>query len=128
MLNKPLLLIIPALLLSACATRDVDPNVLLETDDALELAVRAGAEDHAPLELNEARQLAEQARDLAEQGESEDAARIARRAVLQSRLAVVRAEGAVARGDLERRLEQYRALRDELVDAFGPAVLEEEQE
>lgn len=126
--NKPLLLLIPALLLSACATREVDPNVLLETDDALELAVRAGAEDHAPLELNEARQLADQARELVEQGEAEVAARIARRAVLQSRLAVVRAEGAVARGDLERRLEQYRALREELVDAFGPAVLEEEQE
>jgi len=127
--NKPLpLLLIPALLLSACATRDVDPNLLLETDDALELAVRAGAEDHAPLELNEARQLAEQARELADQGEPEAAARIARRAVMQSRLAVVRAEGAVARSDLEQRLEQYRRLRDELVDAFGPAVLQGEQE
>ncbi|MGB0513888.1 MAG: DUF4398 domain-containing protein, partial [Wenzhouxiangellaceae bacterium] len=98
--NKSLLLLTPALLLSACATRDVDPNVLLETEDALQLAVRAGAEDHAPLELNEARQLAEQARDLAEQGDPEAADRLARRAVLQSRLAVVRAEGAVARSDL----------------------------
>ena len=123
--NKPMLLLIPALLLSACATRSVDPNLMLEADDALALAVRAGAEDHAPLELNEARQLADQARELADQGEAEAAARLARRAVLQSRLAVVRADGAVARNELEQRLDEYRRLRDELVDAFGPAVLEE---
>ena len=123
--NKPMLLLIPALLLSACATRSVDPNLMLEADDALALAVRAGAEDHAPLELNEARQLADQARELADQGEAEAAARLASRAVLQSRLAGVRADGAVARNELEQRLDEYRRLRDELVDAFGPAVLEE---
>lgn len=119
---KPALLLSALLTLAGCATTPADPNLLLEADDAIELAQQAGARDHAPLELDEALALRRQAAAMVEEDEAEAAARLAERAALQARLAIVRAEGAQARGELQRKRDDLDELRNELREAFGDAI------
>ncbi|MGK7294878.1 MAG: DUF4398 domain-containing protein [Candidatus Wenzhouxiangella sp. M2_3B_020] len=108
--------------LAGCATTDADPEILLEADDAIALAQRAGASDHAPLELDEAMELRSEAAQAVSEDEPVEASRLVQRAALQARLAIVRAEGARARAELERKRAELEALRDELRDAFGDAI------
>jgi len=108
--------------MSGCATTDVDPDVLLEADDAIALAERAGASDFAPLELGEAVELRGAAAEHVAAGEPVPAARMVARAALQARLAIVRAEGARARSELQRARDELQRLRSELRDAFGDRI------
>jgi hypothetical protein len=107
---------------AGCATTEADPDLLLEADDAIALAERAGARDHAPLELNRALEL----RDAAQVAITDDdpirAARLVQRAALQARLAIVRAEGGRARAELDEKRDELSQLRSELRDAFGDAI------
>jgi hypothetical protein len=122
--NRTLILLAAALLLGGCASREVSPDLLLEARDAIDLAVAAGAEDHAPLELGEARDWIGQAETAVEAGDAMATGFLVERAALQARLAVVRAEASKLRADLERRRDQYQSLRKELTDAYGDRVLE----
>lgn len=119
-ISLPSLLVL--LVLAGCATTPADPDLLLEADDAIQLAQRSGARDYAPLELNEALDLRRQAAAMIEADEAGPAARLAERAGLQARLAIVRAEGARARSELERKRSALARLEAELRDAFGDAI------
>lgn len=118
----PFLAMLALLTLVACATTPADPDILLEADDAIELAQRTGARDHAPLELDEALELRAQAASRIQADEAGDATRLAERAAMQARLAIVRAEGARARTELERKREDLERLRNELRESFGEAI------
>lgn len=121
-IDRKLLLYASALaagLSAGCATTKVSPDALAGADDAIELARNAGARDRAPLELDEALSLRQQAQALADQKEGLAATRMAERAALQARLAIVRAEGAAARAELERERAELDALRRELEAEFG---------
>ncbi|MDT8410785.1 MAG: DUF4398 domain-containing protein [Wenzhouxiangellaceae bacterium] len=126
MLNKSLVQILFATIalstLGACVTTSTDPSVLLQAVDAIELAERAAAEEHAPLELEEARELREQAEIFVEEGETADAVRWVERATLQARLAVARAEGSIARSELEQKRRELQQLEAELQESFGDAM------
>jgi len=108
--------------LAGCATTPADPDILLEADDAIELAQRTGARDHAPLELDEALALRDQAAASIEADRAAEATRLAERAAMQARLAIVRAEGARARSELDRKRQGLDRLHDELRQAFGDAI------
>lgn len=125
MLNKILPTLALLVLLTGCASREVNPDVLLEAKDAIALALAAGAEDHAPLELGEARDWIDQATVAFEAGDPVATGYLVERARLQARLAVVRADASKLRADLERRRDEYQRLRAELTDAFGDPLTEE---
>jgi len=108
--------------ITGCASTPVDPGILLEADDAIELAQRTGARDHAPLELDEALELRNQAAGRIAADEADAAARLAERAAMQARLAIVRAEGARARNELDRKRNDLDRLNNELHQAFGDAI------
>lgn len=114
--------LLAVLMLAGCATTPADPDILLEADDAIELAQRSGARDHAPLELDEAIELRNEAAARLEADEADEAIRMAERAATQARLAIVRADGARARGELERKRQDLERLRNELRQAFGDAI------
>ena len=61
------------LALTGCATTPADPDLLLEADDAIRLAEEADARDQAPLELDEALELREQAAAMIEDDEAASA-------------------------------------------------------
>jgi len=110
------------LALTGCVTTPADPDLLLEADDAIRLAEEADARDQAPLELDEALELRKQAAAMIEDDEAASATRLAERAALQARLAIVRAEGARARSELERERQALDALKSELREDFGDAI------
>mgnify|MGYP006441714469 CR=1 FL=1 len=118
----PMLAVLAVLALPGCATTPADPDILLEADDAIELAKRVGARDYAPLELDKALALRDQAADLIQADEAGEATRLAERAAVQARLAIVRAEGGRARSELERRRQNLDRLRGELREDFGDAI------
>lgn len=119
---KPVLLLSAVLALAGCVTTPADPELLLEADDAIELARQSGARDHAPLELDEALELREQAAARIDADEAAAATRLAERAALQARLAIVRAEGARARGELQAKRDDLDELEAELRTDFGDAI------
>lgn len=110
------------LVTAGCVTTPADPDLLLEADDAIELAERSGARDHAPLELDQALELRERAAALVEQDEAADATRMAERAAMQARLAIVRAEGQQARDELRSKRSGLEQLRAEMRGAFGDEI------
>ncbi|HMB38452.1 MAG TPA: DUF4398 domain-containing protein [Wenzhouxiangellaceae bacterium] len=116
------LTLLALLTLAGCATTPADPDILLEADDAIELAQRTGARDHAPLELDAALELRNQAAARIEADEATAATRLAERAAVQARLAIVRAEGGRARSELERKRQDLERLENELRQAFGDAI------
>jgi len=116
------IVVFAAFVAGGCATTEVDPDVLLEADDAIALATRAGAADFAPLELEDAVELRETAAAHVSAGEPVLASRSVQRAALQARLAIVRAEGAQARAELQRSRDELQRLRSELREAFGSSL------
>lgn len=121
-LPRPFLALLALVTLAACATTPADPAILLEADEAIELAQRTGARDHAPLELDEALELRNQAAVRLEADEAAAAIRLAQRATMQARLAIVRAEGGRTRSELERKRQDLDRLQNELRQAFGDAI------
>lgn len=121
------LMLAALVLMSGCASRKPSPDLLLEAEDAIALAIAAGAPEHAPLELDEARRWRDQAADAIAAGDATATAYLVERAALQARLAVVRAEAAIARAELEQRRGEFAILREELRQAFGDRVLENER-
>ena len=119
---KPAAMLSVLLTLAGCVTTPADPDLLLDADDAIELAQQTDARDHAPLELDEALELREQAAAMIRDDEADAAARLAKRAALQARLAIVRAEGAQARGELQRKRSALDELKSELLEAYGDAI------
>lgn len=119
---KPTLALLALLALAGCVTTPVNPDILLEADDAIELAQRTGARDHAPLELDEALELRQQAAAAIEADDASEAMRLSERAALQARLAIVRAEGVHARSELDRKRGDLERLRNELRESFGDAI------
>lgn len=110
------------LVVAGCATPKADPAVLLEADDAIELAMRTGARDHAPLELDEALELRRRAAAALEERGDDSPALLAERAALQARLAIVRADGSRVRNELERKQAELRRLHQDLTREFGDAM------
>lgn len=114
--------LIALLVLAGCASTPVDPDILLEPDDAIALAQRAGARDHAPLELDQAIELRHRAAESIAADKEGEAVQLAARAAMQARLAIVRAEGARARSELERKRQDLARLQTELREVFGDAI------
>lgn len=116
---RALLLATSCLLMVACATNEVGPDILIEADETIDLAEQAGARDHAPLDLDEALELRARAAAFVEAGEAVEAMRWVERAALQARLAIVRAEASETRARADRHRAELQALREELRASFG---------
>lgn len=115
-----------AALLSACATVPPDPALLRPAEEALALAEQAGAVEHAPLELEDAREYYQRAVDALAAEELDVVTRQVEMAEVQARLAIVRSRGAEARQVLAQRRADYAELRDELIEVFGDELHLEE--
>ena len=111
-----------ALFLAGCATTPADPALLLEAEEAIELAERARAQQHASLELAEARELYAAAQALVVQDEAEAAMRMADRTTMQARLAIARSRGAILRAELNLKRDELQRLEADLRESFGDAI------
>lgn len=102
------------LAVTACAGAPPPDDALARADFALVRAERAGAGEHAPLELRNARKNLERARNLAREEEYVTARRVAELAQVEAALAESLSLAVRAERDAERAEESLRRIRDEL--------------
>lgn len=103
-----------AISLQSCAAKGPASAVISEARIEISLARRAGAEELAPGELDEARDLISQAESALADGEVEKATHLAEMALLKARYARLKASYKRAREELERERAELEALRAEL--------------
>jgi hypothetical protein len=119
------LLIVPlAFALGACRTPQGPEQVVSQAESAVERASLGEAPQYAPLELRLAREKLTEARDKLANEEYDDARRLAEKAIVDARLAEVKAEAATARAtadDLQQGVETIRS-EAERVPATAPTT------
>lgn len=109
-----------ALLLVACASQPPVPTgQLAVARSAIEYAVEMGARDHAPDDLQQARDQLAEAERAVEQDEHEIARQLALEAEKMARLADRRARAARSRHQVEQLEDTVQALREEIARAQG---------
>ena len=111
------------LLVSACATTPPDPRILDNARQAIARAEAAGGSEHAPLELRLANRRLEAARQAIEAGDGQRARYQSDEAEIEAQLALARTRAALARRTLAEKRQALEALREELVELYGPEVL-----
>lgn len=115
-----------ALAAAGCASTPPPRESLSQAELSLEEAQQAGAQQHAPLELYQAREQLEQAKRAMEEEEHVRARRLAESALASARLASTRARTAEAQRDAEAMEQNIETLRAELAGARDTRRAEEE--
>jgi hypothetical protein len=109
-----------ALLLVACASQPPVPSdQLAVARNAIDYAVEMGARDHAPGDLQQARQHLAEAERAVEQGENKIARQLALEAEKIARLADRKSRSAQSRRQVEQLEDTVEALREEISRAQG---------
>lgn len=102
-------------LLAGCRTPEGPALAVSEAESAVERATVGEATEHAPLELRLAREKLDEAREKLADEQYDDARRLAEKAIVDARLAEVKAEAATARAtadDLQQGVETIRSEAD----------------
>lgn len=106
------------LVLAGCASSRPPAGAVGAELDAAQSAIaqadQASAAQHAPLELRNARQKAQQARAALDAGDTEVARRLSAEATVDAELAQVKARSVVSQAAVEEVRESIRALREEI--------------
>lgn len=120
-ISRGALAVASAGLLAAAGCASVAPprETVSQAELSIEEAQQAGAQQHAPLELYQARENYEQAKRALDDEQNERARRLAERALASAQLARARARTAEARRDAEEMQESVETLRAELTAARG---------
>lgn len=103
------------LALAGCASKPDAPKAELAVSQAaIDSATTAGATEHAPLELNQARQKLDAARTALRAEEHEKARRLAEQAEVDARVAAAKAHAEKSRRAVAEIEQSIRMLREEM--------------
>lgn len=114
-----LALILLTLLLSACAAAKPAPDAFDAAERAIEAAVRAGAEQHSPVELRFAREKLDEAHKGVEYRQFEKAIVLIEQSEINSELAIEKSRAAVARARVAELLRENEILREDFKATYG---------
>ena len=117
MRNLVFLLIL--LLLSACATKKPVPDAFDSAQRSIEAAVRAGAEEHSPVELRFAREKLAEAHKGMEYKQFDKAIYLIDQSEINSELALTKTRAAIIRGKVTDLARENEILREEFESTFG---------
>lgn len=113
-------LMISLAMLAGCASKPTDPALFNRAEAAIERAVNAGAEEHAPVELRFAMERLRYAREVALESEDyELAAWRAQEAELNAELAYVKTQAELARAAEDAALRAVERVREDIRVEFG---------
>jgi sulfur relay (sulfurtransferase) complex TusBCD TusD component (DsrE family) len=107
------------LLVSACATPKPAPNSFNDAEEAIEVAVQAGAEEHSPVELRFAREKLAEAQKGMEYKSYEKAIYLIEQSEINSELAIAKCRAAVARGLVTEAARENEILEEDFEATFG---------
>lgn len=112
--NKLLTCIVGLALLSACASTNPPSQQLTETQMVIQQAEQLGADEHAPLEIRDARIKLGLAREAVDNEDYPKAIRLAEHARVDAELAQAKAQSAKATKAVEELRESIRVLKSEI--------------
>lgn len=107
------------LLLAACSTPKPAPDSFVDAEQAIDAAVRAGAEEHAPVELRFAREKLAEARKGMEHKSYDKAIYLVEQSEINSELAIEKCKAAIVRGKVTERVRENEILREDFETTFG---------
>jgi len=116
---RNLVLILTVMLLSACATPRPAPDAFTNAEQAIDTAVRAGAEEHSPVELRFAREKLAEARKGMEYKQYEKSIYLIEQSEINSQLAIEKTKAAIMRGKVTELARANEILREDFEFTFG---------
>lgn len=115
----PLALVICAQLLNACATPKPTPDAFDSAERAIEAAIQAGAEQHAPVELKFAREKLAEARKGIEYKQFDKSFFLLDQSEINSELAIEKSREAKVRAALAEQIKQNEVLAEDFARTYG---------
>ncbi len=101
-------------LITACGSTNPPTQQLTETRMVIEQAEQSGAQDHAPLQIRDAKIKLQQAREAVDDNEFDKAIRLLEHARVDAELAQVKAQSAKSQNAASELRESIRVLKEEL--------------
>jgi len=114
-----LILAFAALLLASCATAKPTPDAFETAEAAIDAAVRAGAEEHSPVELRFAREKLDEAHKGMEYRQYDKALYLIEQSEINSELAIEKTKAALMRARVTELVRQNEILREDFERTYG---------
>jgi hypothetical protein len=114
-----LLTILLPLLLAACMAPKPTPEAFTHAEQAIDAAVRAGAEEHSPVELRFAREKLAEAREGMELKQYDKAIYLIEQSEINSELAIEKTRTAITRTRVAEITREYEILQEDFRATFG---------
>ena len=106
-------------LLGACATAKPAPDAFADAEQAIEAAVRAGAEEHSPVELRFAREKLAEAHKGMEVRQYDKSIVLIEQSEINSELAIEKSKTAIMRQRVAESARENEVLREDYRATFG---------
>lgn len=116
---RPLLILLIAVSLGACATTPPDPSIFQSAERAIEAAERAGAEELSPTELRFARERLNLAQTALENKKYDESFMAIEQSEINSELAIEKSRAALERRRVNEIRRSNEMLREELIELYG---------
>jgi hypothetical protein len=114
-----LFLMLLSSVLGACATAKPAPDAFGDAEQAIEAAVRAGAEEHSPVELRFAREKLAEAHKGMEFRQYDKSVFLIEQSEINSELAIEKSKTAVMRRRVGDAMRENQVLREDYLATFG---------
>ena len=116
---RNLVVIIFTLLLASCTTVKPAPDAFNDAEEAIEAAIRAGAEEHSPVELRFAREKLAEARKGMEVKQYDKSIYLIEQSEINSELAIEKSRAALVREKVTENRRENAILREDYESTFG---------
>jgi len=116
---RTLFVVIISLLLVSCVTPKPAPDAFNDAEQAMEAALRAGAEEHSPVELRFAREKLAEAHKGMDYKEYDKAIYLIEQSEINSELAIEKSRAAIVRASVAELTRENEILREDYETTFG---------
>lgn len=116
------LVLLPILLLAACASPKPAPDAFNDAEQAMEAAIAAGAEEHSPVELRFAREKLAEAHKGMEFKQYDKAVYLIEQSEINSELAIEKSKTAIMRAKVAELARQNEILREDFEATYGEGL------
>src|SRR5210317_1051459 len=110
---RKLVIVIFTLLLASCATSKPTPDAFNDAEEAIDAAIRAGAEEHSPVELRFAREKLAEAHKGMDYKQYDKSIYLIEQSEINSELAIEKSRAAVARARVAEMSREIEILKED---------------
>ena len=116
---RKLVVVFFTILLASCTTVKPAPDAFNDAEEANEAAIRAGAEEHSPVELRFAREKLAEARKGMEVKQYDKSIYLIEQSEINSELAIEKSRTAETRARVSEKARENEILREDFKSTFG---------